>query len=64
MERGLYVLSGAIIIAAFLWGGIYEATQSRGGGLYRLNRFTGVVGICTISSCEDLPELPPQGARK
>lgn len=64
MERGLYVLSGAIVVAAFFWGGIYDSAQSGRGGLYRVNKFTGGVGFCTMNGCEDLPELPPVRAGK
>jgi hypothetical protein len=41
-DRAAYVLSAAIILAAFLYGGVYRfGTGSRSS--YRLNRFTGSV---------------------
>ena len=60
MERGLYVLSAAIVLAALLLGGIYGGVQSVGGGLYRLNKFTGVAAMCTMEACENIRERPSQ----
>jgi hypothetical protein len=57
------ILGGAIIIAAILVGGFYQVTavDDKDVGIlgYRVNRFTGSVGLIENAGVIKLHEFPP-----
>lgn len=63
-------IARAIVVAAVLLGGAlvvrgtfgtdrYELVPAVGGAVYRLDRLTGAVSICTPAACRPLPTLVP-----
>lgn len=54
MERAIYVLAAAIVIAGIALGGIYERVGSGGNGIItsKVNRFTGQMTTCLVQSGE------------
>ena len=51
MEKAIYFLAAAIVVAGFAAGGVYTTEgQGTGGSLWRMNRFTGEVTWCGIAA--------------
>ncbi len=57
------LLSGAIVLAAFILGGRFAITDPVRAGLgdtvivFRMDRLTGSVSRCNTEGCERLPEI-------
>ncbi len=49
--RWVIVLAVALILAAFIQGGIYEFDSVGTGGGFRVNKFTGSVAFCAGAEC-------------
>lgn len=45
------ILAVAILLAALVHGGLYDVRAS-GGGIYRVNKFTGGVTYCVHGTCK------------
>ncbi len=62
------VLGGALVVRGTFGTDRYDLVPAVGGAVYRLDRLTGGVAICTPAACRPLPTLvpapggPPAGA--
>lgn len=56
------LVSVAIILAALIFAGRYEMTrtQTGGGAVFVLDRFTGAVRRCSALYCEEIGAEPPR----
>jgi hypothetical protein len=53
--RAAIILAIAILLAAFLHGGLYSVVGTGDVGAYRFNKFTGSVTWCLGNRCLTLP---------
>lgn len=57
------VLGGAVVVRGTFGTDRYELVPSIGGAVYRLDRLTGGVAICTRAACRLLPTMTPRVAK-
>jgi hypothetical protein len=62
-NAGAVIIAAGLIIAGFLWGGVYTTRSGpRGLAVFRVNRFTGAVVVCFVQvhmACEDKEMATP-----
>ncbi len=55
--RAALVIAAAVVLGAFVVGGIYTATSSE-NGVFVVNKFTGHPWVCARDACYDFPTKP------
>jgi hypothetical protein len=56
MEKAIYVLAAAIVIAAFFIGGLYTTVPAgQGSAVFVISRLSGMTFVCTGTSCREIP---------
>lgn len=56
------ILGGAVVVRGMFGTDRYDLIPAVGGTVYRLDRLTGAVSICTPVACKPLPTLVPKVA--